>query len=61
MTRDRDAVHLWRAPLLLGALSAAGLVAALVSDDAGDVIAWITLSIPVLAAVWYWGRPRPRA
>lgn len=60
MSRDRDAVHVWRAPIVLGALSAAGLVAALVSDDAGDVVAWITLSIPVLAVAWYWGRPRAR-
>lgn len=40
-------------PIVLGLLSAIGLIAALLADGAGDVLSWGALAIPVAAAVWY--------
>jgi hypothetical protein len=34
-------------PLAIGLLTAAGLFAALLGDDAWDVLAWVGLGIPV--------------
>jgi hypothetical protein len=42
----------WRAPIVLGVLTASGLLSALVSDGIGDVWAWITLAAPLAVAVW---------
>lgn len=53
--------RLWTAPILLGVLTSVGLISALVSDDAGDVLAWITLAMPVAVVCWYAPRrPPPR-
>lgn len=48
----------WRAPIVLGVLTASGLLSALASDGMGDVWAWITLAAPlVLALHCIWRRP----
>ena len=52
--------RVWFAPIVLGALSAAGLVAALVSDDLGDWLAWAALGVPVAVAAVYSLRPEGR-
>jgi len=52
-------VKVWTAPIVLGAVTALGLTTALVSDDVGDVLAWIALAAPIVAVVWY-GWPRKR-
>ena len=46
-------VRVWTAPIILGVLTSVGLISALVSDDAGDVLAWVTLAAPVLVCCWY--------
>jgi len=43
MSRTREARTVWRPPLLLGAISAVGLVTALLSDSWGDWVSWATL------------------
>lgn len=40
------------APLLIGALSLAGLIAALLGDAAWDVAGWIGLTAPLAALAW---------
>jgi len=45
-------MRIWKWPLILGGLTATGLVSALVSDSWGDVWSWIGLGIPVLAMTW---------
>jgi len=47
----------------MGVLTAVGLVSALFSDGgAGDVIAWVTLGVPVAAGAWLgWRRRSPRS
>jgi hypothetical protein len=43
-------------PLLLAALSAGGLVSALLGDGAWDVLSWLALgALPVVIA-WHWVR-----
>ena len=51
---------MWRWPIVLGVLTAIGLVSALFSDGGpGDALAWVTLGIPVAAGLWFgWGRRR---
>ncbi len=49
----RGRIHVWTAPIVLGVLTAVGLISALVSDDAGDVLAWLTVGAPVAVVLWY--------
>jgi hypothetical protein len=40
-------------PLALAALSAAGLVSALLGEGVWDLLSWLALALPVAAAIWY--------
>jgi len=51
-------VRVWHAPIVLGVSTAIGLIAALLSDSVGDVLAWITLGVPVAVVLWYAPRRR---
>lgn len=52
---------MWGAPLLLGVLTASGLLAALVSEAWGDVWSWLALGLPVAVMARYtWPRSRKR-
>jgi hypothetical protein len=44
-------------PLLLGLLSAVGLLSALLGDDLWDALSWLTLGLPLAVILWFWGRP----
>lgn len=46
-------IKVWTAPIALGVTTAAGLIAALLSDAAGDVLAWLALATPVAVVLWY--------
>lgn len=53
-------LRLWGWPIVLGVLSATGLVTALVSDSWGDWWSWIGLGVPMAAIAWYsLRRPSP--
>ena len=45
--------RLWGAPIVLGGLTASGLVSALLSEGWGDVWSWIGLGVPVVVMTWY--------
>lgn len=45
-------VKVWRTPLVLGILSAFGLLAALLGDGIWKALAWIALLIPLLIIGW---------
>jgi hypothetical protein len=47
------AIRIWTTPIVLGVLTAVGLISALVSDSAGDVLAWLTVGAPVAVVLWY--------
>ncbi|MGO4475315.1 hypothetical protein AB4Z32_03585 [Massilia sp. 2TAF26] len=49
---------LWGMPILLGVLTAVGLVAGLLGDGWWDVAAVICLGIPVAVGAWHIGKPR---
>ncbi|WP_308368256.1 MULTISPECIES: hypothetical protein [unclassified Microbulbifer] len=53
MSRKLTRSRIWGAPIVLGVLSAASLLAALLSDGAGDWLAWATLAVPVVVSGWY--------
>lgn len=42
-----EARRLWGWPIVLGVLTASGLVSALVSDGGGDFWSWFALGVPV--------------
>ena len=50
----------WRAvyggPLLLGVLSIAGLLTALLSEGAGRYFSWIAVGAPVAFTTWFFAR-----
>ncbi len=53
--------RLWGWPIVLGVLTSVGLVSALFSDGGmGDMLAWLTLGIPVAVGIWFALRPAGR-
>ena len=48
----------WTWPIVLGVLTTIGLISALFSDGGlGDMLAWVTLGVPVVVGGWFgWGR-----
>ena len=52
--------RVWLVPLVLGVLSAAGLMAALVADDLGDWLSWAALGVPVAVTAFFSVRPEGR-
>ncbi|MET0859133.1 MAG: hypothetical protein ABWY27_20465 [Telluria sp.] len=52
-------VALWGAPLLLGILTALGLVSALLGDGIWDTVSALALGAPVLVGAWFALRRRP--
>ena len=49
----------WRVyggPLLLGVLSVAGLLTALLSEGAGRYFSWVSIGAPVALAAWFFAR-----
>jgi len=53
--------HLWFWPIVMGVLTTVGLISALFSDGgAGDMLAWVTLGIPVAVCAWFGWRRAPR-
>ncbi|WP_231499125.1 hypothetical protein [Comamonas aquatica] len=58
--RRRHFLFLWAWPIVLGVLTATGLVAALFSEDGwGDVLAGICLAIPTATGLWFGALRRP--
>nr|WP_082770496.1 hypothetical protein [Bradyrhizobium sp. CCH5-F6] len=52
----RSAWDVFRVPLLVGLVCAAGLGLALVGDGIWDGLSWLALSLPVALVVFYWHR-----
>jgi hypothetical protein len=51
-------MKLWGAPIVLGIMTAIGLLSALLGDGWWDAVSAIMLAAPVLVAAWgYWKRP----
>ena len=49
----KNFLSMWGWPLLLGVLTASGLLSALLSDGVGDVWSWFALGLPVAVAAWF--------
>ena len=53
-------LRLWGWPIVLGVLTASGLLSALVSDLWGDPWSWVALGIPCVVMAWFgWRREEP--
>ena len=53
---------LWGWPIALAALTATGLVSALVSETWGDWWSWLALGLPTLVMAWHaWPRKHTRS
>jgi hypothetical protein len=46
-------MKIWFWPIVIGILSAVGLVSALLYDGPGDWISWAALLCPVAVSAWY--------
>ncbi len=46
-------MKVWFWPIVIGLLSAVGLLSGLLYDGLGDVVSWLALLVPVALAVWY--------
>lgn len=55
----RAALRIWAWPAALGALTASGLVSALLSDAWGDFWSWISLGVPVAVIALFVRRRNP--
>lgn len=55
----RRPAQIWAMPILLGVLTAIGLVAALFGDGVWDLVSAVTLGAPVAVGAWYSLRRRP--
>ena len=55
--RPGSFLFIWTMPLLLGALTVFGLLAALLGSGAWHVLAWVSLAVPV-ATCFYHGLRR---
>ncbi len=53
MRRAETRLRVWLMPVLIGLLSAGGLVTALLDDGVGEIFSWIALGLPVLISFWY--------
>ncbi|QPF87211.1 hypothetical protein IC762_13360 [Bradyrhizobium genosp. L] len=56
--RSQGWIGVFGAPIVLGILSLAGLLAALLYDDVGRYFSWLAVGAPVLVTVWTWLRLR---
>jgi hypothetical protein len=45
-------IRIWRMPVVLAAVTAFGLVAALVVDGLADASGWIPLGVPLAVVAW---------
>lgn len=45
--------RMWGVPILIGIVTAIGLIAALLGDDVWDALSAVALAIPVVVAGWY--------
>ena len=48
---------IWRVPVILGFLTAIGLIAGLVGDDLWDTAAVLLIGVPTAVGAWYTFRP----
>lgn len=53
MSSPLTKVQIWSAPVTLGSIIIAGLIAALLSDGIGDVLSWIALGAPSAVCLRY--------
>lgn len=49
--------QIWAAPMVLGIVSAIGLMSALLGDGMWDLLSWILLAAPVLVIGWCLAQP----
>jgi hypothetical protein len=52
--------QIWLAPALLAALTAVGLVSALLGDGIWDALSWLGLGTPVAVVIWLAAKQTPR-
>ena len=46
-------MKIWFWPLVVGLLSAIGLLSGLLYDGLGDAVSWLALLVPVALSVWH--------
>ncbi|MBR0829431.1 hypothetical protein JQ596_28230 [Bradyrhizobium manausense] len=54
LDRSRPWLRVFGAPIVLGVLTTAGLLIALIWGNFGKYIAWVTVGAPVAVVTWVW-------
>ncbi|MGC4098131.1 MAG: hypothetical protein QM706_13535 [Nitrospira sp.] len=52
MSIPQTSRQIWTAPIVLGIVSAIGLVSALLGDGIWDALSWVALTAPIAAILW---------
>lgn len=52
MSVPQTTSQIWAAPIVLGIVSAIGLVSALLGDGIWDELSWLALTAPIAAVLW---------
>ncbi|BCA56537.1 hypothetical protein W02_36770 [Nitrospira sp. KM1] len=52
--------EIWGMPIILGVVSAVGLISALLGDGIWDALSWVALAAPLIVIGWHLSRPTPR-
>lgn len=52
MKKNGHTINIFIIPVIIGILTSTGLIVALIGDGFPDRIAWLILSVPILAVVW---------
>ncbi len=52
MSIPQTTKQIWAVPMVLGIVSAIGLVSALVGDGIWDALSWVALAAPIAAVLW---------
>jgi hypothetical protein len=53
MNRLQTPVQIWGIPLILGVVSAIGLISALLGNGVWDILSWVMLGLPCAVIAWY--------
>ncbi|CAI4030288.1 hypothetical protein DNFV4_00716 [Nitrospira tepida] len=53
MSRPLPAGQVWGMPVALAAVSAVGLISALLGDGVWDALSWLALGTPIAVSLWF--------
>jgi hypothetical protein len=59
MSIHQTHTQIWSGPIIIGVVSAIGLISALLGDGIWDAVSWVSLSAPMAITAWHVIRSYP--